>query len=223
MHTLLTPHALVFDIGAHQGIKTDQYLKKGAHVICFEPQPQLATALRRKYSGDSRVVVVECALGEQEEKKPMFICSSATAISTLSNQWKTGRFSRETWDKTIKVTVSTLDQMIQKYGLPEFCKIDVEGYELNVLKGLSHPIKYLSFEFTQEFFANTKLCIEHLVSLGYTKFNYAIAEKEQFACPQWKHARDLIQVIENSFDTTIEPNSLTGLWGDIYAYYEPCI
>ena len=44
--------------------------------------------------------------------------------------------------------MTTLDILIEKFGVPKFIKIDVEGYELEVLKGLSHSIHLISFEYT---------------------------------------------------------------------------
>ena len=45
------------------------------------------------------------------------------------------------------VEVTTLDRLIAIYGAPTFCKIDVEGSELQVLEGLTEALPALSFEF----------------------------------------------------------------------------
>ena len=70
------------------------------------------------------------------------ICENAPTISTMSDKWiKDGRFSNDyKWTKTQLVAVTTLDDLIKEYGSPKFCKIDVEGFEYPVLKGLTKPI-----------------------------------------------------------------------------------
>ena len=46
------------------------------------------------------------------------------------------------------VPVTTLDALIERHGVPSFVKVDAEGFEEEVLQGLSRSIKALSFEFT---------------------------------------------------------------------------
>ena len=104
------------------------------------------------------------------------ICSKANTISTFSDQWKKGRFADYQWDKTIKVEVTTLEAVIQKHGVPKYCKIDVEGYEWEVLQGLKSLVPNLSFGYTIEFMDTAKRCVEHLQNLGYVYFNATIGE-----------------------------------------------
>ena len=71
--------------------------------------------------------------------------SDAHVLSSMSNRWiesttQSGRFSSYNWNKSIDVKVDTLDNMFTKFGVPRFVKIDVEGYELEVLQGLSRQL-----------------------------------------------------------------------------------
>jgi FkbM family methyltransferase len=43
--------------------------------------------------------------------------------------------------------MTTMDTLISLYGKPDYCKIDVEGFEINVLKGLNIPLNLVSFEY----------------------------------------------------------------------------
>ena len=134
---------LVFDIGANEGGKTDELLKLGARVICVEPQPDCANILRKKYQNNPNVKVIEKGLADREGCMKLSICSSANTLSTFSENWKKGRFSQYQWNKTIDVEVTTLDRLIEIYGFPKYCKIDVEGFEFEVIRGLSKPIPFL--------------------------------------------------------------------------------
>lgn len=208
----IQPGSLVFDVGAHNGAKTDLYLSQHAHVVCVEPQPACIKILMKKYQFNQQVHIVKQGLSDAMGSMELHICSDSPTISTFSEEWQHGRFENYSWDKKITVPVTTLDELIKIFGIPYFCKIDVEGFEYSVLKGLSQPIPYLSFEFTYELFKNSKACLEHLINLGYTYFNYALGETPRLVHKGWIPAEQLMVEIENN------PDHL--LWGDIYAHYE---
>ena len=79
------------------------------------------------------------ALGAQEGKMPFYEGDTST-LSTLSSEWKKRvsdtRFISETWRPAREVRVTTLQEIIDQYGIPQFIKIDVEGFEYEVLMGL---------------------------------------------------------------------------------------
>ena len=81
----------------------------------------------------------------------MSINTKQPVISTFAAHWKTGRFSNSNWDKKIMVDVTTLDDLIIKFGEPNYIKIDVEGFEHEVILGLTKKSGIISFEFTSEF------------------------------------------------------------------------
>ncbi len=200
---------IVFDVGANVGSKTDVYLMKGAHVVCFEPQPECVRVLREKYQNNQNVTIVDNGLAGEAGQMQLSICSKANTISTFSDEWKTGRFTDYSWDRVIPVEVTTLDEMIEVYGRPKFCKIDVEGFELAVLKGLSQPVPYIAFEFAIEFLENARKCLLHLQALGYKHFNLCLGERPEFVFSEWVSSEMLFHHIEHL------DNEL--LWGDIYA------
>jgi hypothetical protein len=129
--------------------------------------------------------------------------------SKLKNE---GRFSKDhKWTTQKKVSVTTLDNLILSYGLPRFCKIDVEGFEESALKGLTKPIPFISFEFTREFFDDAKKCINHLLSLAYVEFNCSLGESKKFLFQKWISPDELYEKIADLDDPL--------LWGDIYARF----
>ena len=202
---------LMFDVGANIGSKTDMFLSKGARIVCFEPQPECAKILQQKYGDNQNVIIVKKGLAEKPGNLSLSICTAANVISTFSDKWKTGRFANYNWNKVVTVEVTCLDEMIKTYGLPKYCKIDVEGFEYQVLKGLSRAIPFISFEFSFEFSNEAKKCISHLEKLGYKDFNFAKAETQKLVFGDWISSGTLFQYLINLNDEL--------LWGDIYAKY----
>ena len=203
-------NAIIFDVGANIGDKAAYFLSMNAsQVVCFEPHPQVVLSLKKRYQNEIRVVIEAIGLSDKPGIASFFPAASST-ISSMSNDWKKGRFKNETWYSEIQVPVSTLDIMIQTYGVPDYCKIDVEGYELNVLRGLTQHIPLLSFEFAHEFLdKKTKPCLDYLVALGFTDFNVAFGEDPELVFNQWVDATFLFDYLRRNND------SLS--WGDIYA------
>lgn len=128
------------------------------------------------------------------------------------------RFSKHGyhWDDRVNVLISTLDKMIEKHGKPSYCKIDVENFEYEVIKGLNQPIGYLSFECNTEQWAIGKKCIERLVSLGYDRFNYAVGATDLLLFPCWLSADEFMQKMEEVIQKK-DFSEVWGLWGEVYA------
>jgi FkbM family methyltransferase len=204
---------LCFDVGANVGNRTEIFLKSGATVVCIEPEESCFINLHQQYGNNPNVILINKGLAEKEGYLTLHISENATTISTMSDKWITeGRFSNDfRWTKTQLVPVTTLDCLVKTYGTPKFCKIDVEGYEYQILRGLSKPIPYISFEFTREFFEDAKKCINHLLSINQAKFNCSIGESYQFLFPFWTTPEELYDQIDS-----IEEKLL---WGDIYVNF----
>ncbi len=208
----IKPGDLCFDIGAYRGIKTEALVELGAKVVALEPQENCFYYLKKKFGKNPNCFLIKKGLSDKEEKLVLSICQEADSISTFSAQWKTGRFSNYKWTKKQLVDCTTLDNLIKEFGLPVFCKIDVEGFELKVLKGLSQPIKFLSFEFVKEFPQQTKECLNYLLSLGYNEFNFVLAESRHFYLSHWCSAKELEERLNLGVNNNL-------LWGDIYARF----
>jgi FkbM family methyltransferase len=211
LHRFFQPGALVFDVGAHYGEKAQEMLRQGAGaLVCFDCQPNCVAALQQKYADALNVVVMPVGLADKPGEIRFSICSAGEGLSTFSTEWKTGRFADMNWNQTIVAPVTTLDLMIAHFGRPTYCKIDVEGFEYSVLQGLTQPIPCLSFEFAKEFLAQTRLCIEYLVTLGFEGFNVMIGDTEKLLFGEAVAAERLLMALEQSPDQR--------LWGDVYAF-----
>lgn len=185
---LINKNDFCFDIGASYGNRTETFLKLGAKVLAVEPQKNEFNYLKKKFG--NKIILINKAVGSGCETKKMFL-NEHSALSSLSEEWiskvkDTNRFINVRWDKIIDVEVVTLENLIENYGVPDFCKIDVEGYELEVLKGLSKPIKLISFEFTIPEFTDRAIdCINHLSKLGNIICNYSKGESLELGLNDW--------------------------------------
>ena len=209
---------VAFDVGANVGNRVKILLRLGARVVAVEPQPECAKVLRAVFGRDPQFSLVEKALGAAEGHAEIMI-SDASTISSLSREWvdavvDSGRFGDQRWDRTHPVALTTLDQLIAQYGPPAFVKIDVEGFEYEVVKGLSRSVAALSLEFTPEVIDSTFRCLEHLERLGEIRLNYSIGESMRFSLEQWVTRSELAKALSALKDDH-------RVYGDVYVRSHP--
>ncbi|HLK84026.1 MAG TPA: FkbM family methyltransferase [Xanthobacteraceae bacterium] len=176
---------LVFDIGSHVGDRVAAFRRLGARVIAVEPQPALAKALRLIYGRDKRVSIVESAVGREPGKVALKLNLDNPTVSTASEAFIAAAHDAPGWEgqqwiRTVEVPVTTLDALIARHGLPRFIKIDVEGYEAEVLAGLSLPAPALSFEFTTIQRDIACACVARCAAIGYRGFEASLGESLAF-------------------------------------------
>lgn len=191
---------LVFDVGANLGNYSQLFLDKKTKVIAIEPQAYCNDFLRLRFKGNADIKIVKCGLGANEEEKDLMV-SSAHTLSSFNSEWvkgvnETERFkpSNAVWEKKETIQMRTLDSLIKEYGIPDYLKIDVEGYEKEVLTGLSTKISFVSFEYTiPELAADAIECTNLLSKIGEYKF-LSILEKENKG--KWINADEIEKEIE---------------------------
>lgn len=182
----------VFDIGAHLGDRTLAFSRLGGHVIAVEPQPVLRRWLERGPGRRRNVTVRGEAVGAEPGTADLHISHRTPTVSTLSQRWtdelprRNDGFRGVRWEDHLQVPVITLDDLIAEYGLPAFCKIDVEGYEVEVLSGLSQPIPALSLEFVAGALDIAIAGMERLAELGDYEFNVIAGEQREYRFARWQ-------------------------------------
>ena len=183
---------LVFDIGANVGDYTDIFLGLGSRVIAVEPNPDCADRIR-KMESTSCVSVENVAIGDCEGSAQLSICHE-DSISTLSEDWKQ-RFGGWRWERKVSVPVTTLDALAKRHGLPRFVKIDTEGYDEKVLRGMSFRPPILSFEFIPDL-PNLALNCLSITGDEYV-YNYIAGQTFELGSPCWLTLKQMQEKVYN--------------------------
>ena len=206
MHiNIIQPGDLVFDVGANIGNKTKEFMKHGAKVVAFEPQKECLDKLF-----ETGAIVQKVALGKEKSDMEFLFKTNTSTLASMSEDFilavKKERFKSYVWGDVEIIKTDTLDNMIEEFGTPKYIKIDVEGYELEVLKGLSKPVEFISFEFTPELLEVALECIDYLPT---SKYNYSSQESGEFKFDTWMDKEEFVEFLKGIKDYKVE-------FGDIY-------
>lgn len=195
---------LYFDIGSNYGQKIEPIVGKGYQIIAVEPQVECCRYLENIYGHET--IVLECGVGENEEDRG-FYKSSAHPLASFSVPWmeavkKSDRFNGQTWEWAGTKKMITLNQMIDKFGLPALIKIDVEGYEAQVLHGLSVPVNALIFEYTvpekMDALMDCLRLIQEIYEGEDITFNYMSGDDIQWVSARWLGFDEMVEEINTS-------------------------
>ncbi len=209
----VAPGDLCFDVGANVGNWTHALLGLGAKVVAVEPQADCAETLRRRFAGHPDLRVIAKAVSSEEGTAQLTLSQDSSELATMSTPWKEhGRWRNSRWSQTINVPTTTLDQLIAEFGLPVFCKIDVEGFECRAIQGLSRPIRVISLEYDTVILEHIEQSLDLLRRLGHATFNYSPGRPVALGSRRWLSADELLR--------TLRSPAHASTYGDLYARFE---
>jgi len=157
---------MVWDVGANVGFYTLLAAKMASRVIAIEPLPENLSYLKKhiRLNGISNVEVIAAAAGSSCGRQS-FCCGGNRSTGYLGSG-------------NCEVDVITLDSMLERVGVPDVIKIDVEGAEYSVLQNsvrclAAHPVIFLATHSA----TLTEQCSRLLTSTGY---EYTMLDEGEF-------------------------------------------
>lgn len=204
---------LVFDVGAHVGDRIKAFRALGARVVALEPQKPLYGVLKLLHGFDRKVILIRSAAGRSIGEARFRINSANPTVSTLSEDFVAASkgakgWEGQVWDRTETIELTTLDALIALHGRPDFIKIDVEGFEAEIIAGLSHPVPALSFEIVTMAKTAGLEALDAAISKGFDRFRISLGESHAWSS-SWTGAAEMRRIIHN---LPAAANS-----GDVYA------
>lgn len=195
----ISPGDLCFDIGANHGEYAKIFLELGAgRVVAVEPVKKVFDELVKVSSGDTFIplrmgISSNAGTRDMHVNEPSDLSSFSDEYNTLYKQQGVLKESH-----TEKIECMTLDQLIDRFGIPSYCKIDTEGHETEVLSGLTKGIPILSFEFLFPFKERTLACIERINQIAPSAlFNYSLFEFFEWENSAWMNASEFSTCVRN--------------------------
>lgn len=173
---------LIYDVGMCNGDDTDFYLKKGFKVVAFEADPELIAFCRNRFSDaikTGQLIIVEGAivdittLAEGTDKVTFFKNKGNNQWGTVCQNWVDRNERCGESSSMIEASVIDFKACLNKYGIPYYLKIDIEGMDVLCLEALlsfSEKPDYVSLESNKVDFEALKKEFDLLSKLGYNSF-----------------------------------------------------
>jgi len=208
---------LLFDVGAFEGQNATLFAKRGWQVIALEPNPTRFAVLQAKLRDFEKTgsVALQVACGPENGSATLHLATvNLETLCTMSEGWiaavqKSKRFPGKNWPVKLPVSQVTLDHLIATYGKPDMILIDAEGYESNILAGLSQAVKEVVFEYHAEWVQDAITCCKHLTELGAYRFNFAAGETA-LVLDKYLHLAEFLEKLKKVVEQPMN-------WGNIYA------
>ena len=183
----------------------------------MEPDAANQDVLRKRFLvlrlARKPVVIVGKAVAAEAGSQTMWVDKPGSALNTLNPKWvellrnDQSRFGEcLEFREAREVQTTTLEELCGRYGRPFYVKIDVEGYEANVLSGLNTAVPFVSFEVNLPQFRPEALeCINRLEGIAAGgKYNYAPDCLRGLASDTWLSKDAFVKVLNRCEESSIE-------------------
>ena len=202
---------LVFDIGCFYGEWIEANFREDTLFVGFDGNLAACEIAREKFKDKDNVKILNVLISDEIGSADFYI-TEGVGGSTASLKWiEDSRHINTVYNNPIKVETTTLDILINVFGIPDYIKIDVEGYELKVIKGLTKKVGMIAYEWAEEFKDETIVAAYHLNGLGYEEFNWISGDDYLHIPQKWMRFNNFINIMKKELD----PDRKQG-WGMIY-------
>jgi FkbM family methyltransferase len=201
---LVPPGALAFDVGANVGHVSEPLLRIGARVVAIEPQPECLAELRARCGGHRGFTALQAVVGAAPGTATLYL-RRHHAASSLRRDWLGEPVG------TLDVQVRTLAGLIERYGIPAYCKVDVEGTEEAVFATLAHPLPLVSFEYHRAELDRAARCVAMLAAGHEAEVNLTHTGLPRFSLPEWMPAGEFLRTLDARLG-----GSASSAYGDVW-------
>ncbi|MGV6829906.1 MAG: FkbM family methyltransferase [Flavobacteriales bacterium] len=170
-----TKNNLIFDVGANIGEYSEKIVEFNPNVkiYCFEPIPDTFKQLKNRHKNNPNIRLNNFAFSDKEETREMFEYGKLNGTNSLE---KHPELISEATNR-IKIPLQKIDSFCETNHIEtiDYLKIDVEGHELNVLKGAQKmlsekKIKSIQFEYNY-LWKNTSNSLEGVFNILNKNYN----------------------------------------------------
>lgn len=169
---------VVFDIGLHKGEDTSFYLQKGYKVVAFEADPDLVQLCKNRFKSQiatRQLQIVEGAVTPDigGGSVPFYKNAKMSVWGTIHQDWNERNESIGAGGMVIEVAPVDMALCFEKFGIPHFMKIDIEGADmvaLSALREFKQRPAYISIESSKVDIAEVQNELNMLRELGYHEF-----------------------------------------------------
>ena len=205
---------IIYDVGAHRGEDTEFYLKKGFSVVAIEAVPELCASLERKFTSflkERQLKILNVAVSTKTGPLDFYIDENISVFGTLNADWVArNRYIGGGKVRKISVQTRSLQDIIKEHGVPWYCKIDIEGEDLDALKSLGGSIDMPRFISIESEKRDWKRLLDEMLTfreLGYSRFKIVDQTLVQLQkCPNPAH--------EGNYCDHVFQDGSSGLFGD---------
>jgi FkbM family methyltransferase len=168
---------LIYDVGAHKGEDAEVYLKKGFRVIAIEANPEFCAIVSDKlqeFVKSGVLTVLNFAISNTSGEIEFYVDRDFSVFGTTNRDWvERNRGLGFGKVHTLTVKSARLPDIMKEYGVPRYCKIDIEGNDLEALSSLEtviEPPRFISIESDKTSWFSLLKEFETFEKLGYSQY-----------------------------------------------------